>query len=97
MALNDVPIQSSVHQHATLDIHLVAHLQQAEVGTLQGFTHGGDDIGAVLNADNCQTHAIVCHTLVNAQLVDKRAAQRKVNIVSVFSDSYDGSKLFYNT
>ena len=34
------------------------------------------------------------YALVNAQLVDKRAAQRKINIVSVFLNGYNGSKLF---
>ena len=40
-----------------------------------------------------KAYAIVGYALVNAQLVNKRAGQREVNIVSVFLNSYNGSKL----
>jgi hypothetical protein len=39
----------------------------------------------------------MCHTLVNAQLVDKRATQREINIISVFFDCYNGSKFLNDT
>ena len=42
---------------------------------------------------NGKTYAVVGYTLIDAQLVNKRAGQREVNIVSVFLDSYNGSKL----
>ena len=36
------------------------------------------------------------YALVNAQLADKRAAQREINIVPVFTDGYNGSELLYD-
>ena len=36
------------------------------------------------------------HALVDLQFVDERAFQRKINILAVFLNCYNGSKLFNN-
>ena len=40
VALHDVTIQTTIHQHRTLDIDLVANLQQSKVGAVERLLHG---------------------------------------------------------
>jgi len=37
------------------------------------------------------------HTLVYTQLIDKRTFQREIDVISIFLNRYNGSKLFYNS
>ena len=47
MALHNVPIEAPVHEHATLHVHLIAHLEQAQVATVECFLDCGDGVGAI--------------------------------------------------
>lgn len=44
MTLNNMAIEAAVHQHGTLYINLITHLQQTEVRAVEGFLHGGDGV-----------------------------------------------------
>ena len=71
MSLNDMPVESSVHQHRTLYVHLVAHLQQTEVRTVERLLHGCHHVLVALNGHNGQTDAVMGDTLVDLQFIDK--------------------------
>ena len=76
MSLNDVSVESAIHQHRALHVHLVAHLQQTEVRTVECLLHRGDDVGRGLKLTyntNCgddlnprQADAVMGDTLVDA-------------------------------
>ena len=91
LTIND--FAKHIAEHGTLYSHFVAHLQQTEIRAVKRLLHGGDGIGPVLYGDNRQAHAIMGDTLIDLQLVDKRAFQRKVNILAVFLYRYNSSKL----
>jgi len=97
VSLHDVSVEPAIHQHRALHVHLVAYLEQSQVRALQRLLHGRHGVGAVFYLHNGQADAVMSHALVNAQLVDKRAAQRKIDIVSVFLNGYNGSKLLNNS
>ena len=44
-----------------------------------------------------ETYTVVGYALVDAQFINKRAGQRKVDIVTVFFNGYNGSKLLYDS
>jgi hypothetical protein len=44
-----------------------------------------------------ETYTVVGYALVDAQFINKRAGQRKVDIVTVFLNGYNGSKLLYDS
>ena len=92
MTLYDMTVQSAVHQHRALYVHLVAYLKQTEVSTIQRLLHGGHYILVALDAHHRQTNAVMGHALVDLQLIDKRAGQREIYILPVFLDRYNGSK-----
>ena len=94
VSLHDVAVEPAVHEHGSLHVDLVAHLQQAEVGAVEGFLHGSDDVVRALDGNDGEAHTIVGDTLVNLQFVDKGACERKIDIPAVFPDGYDGSKFF---
>ena len=96
MALYDVAVQPAVHQHGAFHIYLVAYLQQSQVGAVECFLHGGDSVVGTVDAHDGEAYTIVGYALVNAQFVDKRTGERKVDIVSVLTNSYYGSKFFNN-
>ena len=54
VALDDVAVQATVHQHTALHVHTVAHVEQSEVGALQCLAHGSDGVGVVRAADDGQ-------------------------------------------
>jgi hypothetical protein len=51
----------------------------------------------IFNANNGEAHTIMCYTLVYFQFLSEGAGQSKVNIVSIFVNGYNGSKLFYDS
>ena len=71
MALHDVAVQASVHQHGALHVHTVAHVEQTEVGFFQCLAHGSDGILVIVDGHHCEAYAVVADTLVDFQLVDK--------------------------
>ena len=90
-------IQTAVHHHRTLYVHLVAHLEQTQITAVQGFLHGGNGIGAVFYFHYGEADAVVRHALVDAEFINERALQRKVDVLLIMSDSYDGSHFFYDS
>ena len=74
VSLNDMSVETSIHQHRPLDVHLIADLQQSEVRTIQSFLHSSDGIGTVFYTYYGEAYTVMSYALVNAQLVDKRAA-----------------------
>ena len=97
MSLYDMTIQTAVHHHRTLYVHLVAYLEQTQITAVQGFLHGGNGIGTVLDFHHGEADAVVRHTLVDAEFINERALQRKVDVLLIMSDSYDGSHFFYDS
>ena len=94
VALDDMAVETSVHQHGTLNVHLVANLQQSEVGTLQSLLHGGDGVSGLNNVYDGEADAIVSDALVYFQFVDKGAGKGEVDVFPVTLDSYNGSEFF---
>ena len=97
MSLYDMAVQPAVHQHRALNIDLVVYLEKSKVGAVKCFFHCSNGIGSVFYLDHSKAYTVVGDTLVDAQFIDKRAAQNKINIVSVFMNSYNGSKFLNNT
>lgn len=71
MSLYDVAVQTAVHEHGTFYIDFISNIKMAYITAFQRLAHGGYGIGAVLPADNGQTHAVVCHALVYTQFLNK--------------------------
>ena len=71
MTLHDVAIQTTVHHHATLNIHLITHLEQAQVGTVESFFHRRYHVCISCFLHYRKTHAVVRYALVNTQLIYK--------------------------
>ena len=94
VALHDVAVQAAVHLHRPLHVHLVAHVEQAEVRAFERLLHCGHDVVAVGDAYHRQAYAVVGHALVNLQFVGERAVQGEVYILLVFLDGNNGCKLF---
>ena len=78
MSLYDMTIQTAVHHHRTLYVHLVAYLEQSQVAAVQGFLHGGNDIRAIFYFHYGEAHTIMSHALIEAEFINERALQRKV-------------------
>jgi len=97
MTLHDMPVQPAIHQHRAFHVDLIAHFKQSQIRAFQRLLHRCHGIGAVFYTHYGQAHAIVSHTLVYSQLVDKRTLQCEIDVISIFLDSYNGSKLFYNS
>ena len=77
VSLYDMTIQTAVHHHRTLYVHLVAHLEQTQITAVQGFLHGGNGIGAVFYFHYGEADAVVRHALVYSEFINKRTFQRK--------------------
>ena len=90
-------IQTAVHHHRTLYVHLVAHLEQTQIAAVQGFFHGGNGIRAIFYFHHGEAHTIVRHALVDAEFIYERTFQGKVDVLLIMSDSYDGSHFFYDS
>ena len=71
MALNDMSVETAVHQHGAFYIHFIADLQQTEVRAVEGLLHGGDRIGTILDGDDGEADAIMGDALIDFQFVDK--------------------------
>ena len=48
MSLHNMTVQPPVHHHAAFHIHFISHFQQADVGTLYRFFHGGNRVRSIL-------------------------------------------------
>ena len=94
MALYDVAVKTSVHQHGALHVNFVAYFQQPEVGTFKCLSHGCHGIGIVLDADHREAYTVVGYALVNAKFVHKRTGEGKVNIILVVNNVDDRGKFF---
>ena len=97
MSLHDVSVEPSIHHHAALHIDVVAHFEQPEVGTVERFLHGGDRVGAVLDFHYSEAHAIVRHTLVDLQLIYKRAFEMEIDVLLILVDSHYSGEFFYDS
>ena len=90
-------IQTAVHHHRTLYVHLVAYLEQTQVAAVQGFLHGGNGIRAIFYFHYGEAHTIMGHALVDAEFINKRASQCEVDVLLIMLDSYYGSHFFYDS
>ena len=60
MALHNVAVQATVHEHGALQVHQVAFAEQAEVGAVEGFLDGGYLVHAVgVYGHHGEAHAVV--------------------------------------
>ena len=84
MALYYMTVKASVHHHAALHIDKVAHLQVAEIASVESLLYSGDGVGVVARERHYrQTHTVVRYRLVDFQLVDKRACGRFRPVLSI--------------
>ena len=96
MALHDVAVESAVHQHRPLHVHLVAYAQQTQVRAVQRFLHRRHHVVSTFDAHHRQAHPVVGDALVDAQLVGERASQREIDVFPVVTDGYNRSKFLNN-
>ena len=97
VSLHDMSIQSAIHHHAALYIHLIAHFQQTKIRTVQRFFHGSYRIRIISQTHYRQAYSVVRNTLINLQLIYKRTLKCKVYILLVFHQCYQSSVLFYDS
>ena len=97
MSLHNMTVQPPVHHHAAFQIHERARFQKSQVGTFQGFAHSRCSECISIFTDHGQANAIVGHTLVYFQFIDKRTFHRDMNIVLIMLDRHDLSCFFYNS
>ena len=78
--LHDMSVQPSVHQHATLQVHLIPYFQTTQIRAFQRLLDSGHRIGIVRHAHYRQAHAVMRHALIYFQLIHERAPHRQVEI-----------------
>ena len=60
VSLNDVAVEASLDEHGTLHIHLIAHLEQAQIAAVQRLLDCRHRVGAVTRQLNHrQAHAVM--------------------------------------
>ena len=64
MALYDMPVETSVHDHTSFQVDEVAGLPVAEIGLLQGFVDGRDLVNALVNGFDGEADPVVGEALV---------------------------------
>ena len=69
MTLHHVAVEAAVEAGAAFEVHLVARLQQPEVGLVEGFADGGDGIGVTLLLHHSEAYAVMRDALVDLQLI----------------------------
>ena len=97
MTLHDVSVESAVHYHRALYVHLVAYLEQSEVRSVERFLHSRHRVVVAFDRYNGQANAVMSYALVDFQFVSERACQREVYILLVVFDGNDSSHFFYYT
>jgi hypothetical protein len=98
VALDNVAVEPSVHNHAALHIHLIADFQFAEIAALESFLHSSDSVRAIAwELDNSETNAIVRNTLVDFQLVSEAAPQSNVQITAIVLQGHNSSRFLNNS
>ena len=98
MALDDVSVQASLDEHRAFHVHLIAHLEQAQVAAVQRLLDGGHGVGAVARQfHHREAHAVVRHALVNLQLIGETALERDVQVTAVFTQCDDARRFFYDS
>ena len=90
-------VEPSVHQHRTLHVDLIAHLEQAEVGTVERLLHGRDGIMVAVDVDHGEAYAVVTDALINLQLVSKWTGKGEVYILTISLDSNNRCHAFYDS
>ena len=90
-------VQSGVHDHRALHVHLVAHLEQSQVAAVQGFLHGSNGIGTVLDFHHGEADAVVRHALVDAEFIYERTFQGKVDVLLILLNRHYGGHFFYDS
>lgn len=97
VALDDVPIQTSVHHHRSLDVDFGAYAPFSEVTALERFVHGRYDILVARLTDDGQANSIVCHALIDAQFGCKVTLECEMHIFLFFFDAHYACRRFYNS
>ena len=97
VALHDVSVEAAVHEHAALEVHLVAYLERAQIGAVESLLYGGDGVAVAVDVDHGEAYAVVCDALVYLQFVRERTLEREVQIAVIVFECYDGSGFFDNS
>ena len=97
VALHDVSVEAAVHEHAALEIHLVAHLQRPQVGAVESLLYGGHGVAVAVDVDHGEAHPVVGDALVYFQFVGKRTFEREMQIAVIAGKGDDGSGFFDNS
>ena len=105
MALYDVSVESSAHEHRALYVDPIADFQQVEVGQTQALLHRCDGIyiyhftiyHLVICLHHRQAHAVVRNRLVNRQRLAEGVAEGKVFVGLLGLNLNDLSHCFYDS
>lgn len=96
MALYDVPVKASVHQHRALKVYFVSGLEISEIRAFEGLAYRSDSVSIVsAKSDHSEAYAIVSHRLVDVELVGETATKSKIDICFVMIHSDNGCRVFY--
>lgn len=97
MPLDDMPIQTPIHQHAAFEIDKAPGAEKSQVRAFERLLDCRYSIGLVRFADHGKADAIMRYTLIYLQLIDERTLHRDMDIPFVLCDSHYLSGFFNDT
>ena len=97
MPLDDMPIQTPIHQHAAFEIDKASGAEKSQVRAFERLLDCRYSIGLVRFADHGKADAIMRYTLIYLQLIDERTLHRDMDIPFVLCDSHYLSGFFNDT
>ena len=96
MSLNDMPVETTVHKHTTFEIHFIAGFQQSQITAIERLLYRRYRIGISIDADNSQTHPVMCNTLIDFQFTGETARKSQMQI-ALFAAQCHRSGFLYDS
>ena len=105
MALYDMSVESSAHEHRALHVDPVADFQQVEVRQTQALLHRRNGVNIyhftiyhlVICPNNRQAYAVMRDGLIDAERFPERIAEREVFVGLLGLNLNDLSHCFYDS
>ena len=97
VSLDDMSVETSSHEHGTLDVDIIADLEEIEIGETQGFLHRGDGIEVTFDLYDREADAVMGDRLIDSQRFAKGVAKREMFIRLLGLNLHDLSHSFYNS
>jgi hypothetical protein len=94
MSLNNVAIQSAIHEHAALQIDLCAYLPRTQIRFLKRFLNGGNGIVRSFDLHDRQAASVVGNTLIDLQFMRERGFDRKMLVCTFGLNGFNNPNLF---